>query len=132
MVSEIESLVYFRPEQAADIGAVGVLPAFMQLTTNRRPTDIFILLKNQHLDPGFGKERGIDEAIVTCSYDDGIVIVHAGSVQINVKHLMCPVSDSAYDHINLTDGFHDFSRTLPAAWENPAIACLYLGYLTGL
>ncbi len=39
---------------------------------------------------------------------------------------------SAYDHIHLAHGFHDFCGTFPAAREDPTIAGLDLGHLPGL
>ena len=49
MMPEIQGLIDFRPEQAADIGAVGVLPTLLEFQAGGGATDRVIFLYHQHV-----------------------------------------------------------------------------------
>ena len=60
-------------QQAADIGAVGVGPARLELAADRGPADPGGLLDHQHLEPGLGQIAGRGQPVVPGADDDGVV-----------------------------------------------------------
>ena len=48
----------------------------MQFSTDCRAADVRIALQHGHFQPRFGEIGPVGEAIVTCTNDDRVVLVH--------------------------------------------------------
>ncbi len=77
-----------RPQQAADIGAVGIGPAVMQHPADRRAADPVVALQHQHLEPGAGEIASRDQPVMAGSDDDGVVTL-SGHDEARGKPLSC-------------------------------------------
>ncbi len=78
MTTEIECVVNLGAKQTADVGAVRVLPALVQLTANGGTADVFVLLDDKHAQTRFREKGGVRQAIVARTYDNGVVVTHRG------------------------------------------------------
>ena len=78
MSAQVQGVIDLGTKQAADIGTIRILPAVMKFTTDRRTTDIVILLDNEHSKTRFREESGIGQAVMACPDNDGIVVAQTG------------------------------------------------------
>ena len=80
-----------RPEQAADIGAVGIEEAGRQLPADRRAADPVVLFDHQHIQPGALQIAGVDQAVVPGADDDGVPCLHAAvSCMRSIPRIFAP------------------------------------------
>ena len=61
------------PEQGDDVGALGEVEAGEHLLRHRRAAEHVPPLEDEHLAPGPREIRGVREAVVSASDDDGVV-----------------------------------------------------------
>ena len=77
----------FRAQQAAHVGAIGISPPLVQLTTDRCPADIIVSFQHRHVQPGLGQVGGVGEAIVASTYHDRIILLH-GNIRAMAPSLL--------------------------------------------
>jgi hypothetical protein len=73
---ELEVAEQLGPKQAADVGAVRVDPALLDLAADRGAADIRVALEYQDLETGPGEVGGVRKAIVARADHDRIVVRH--------------------------------------------------------
>src|SRR3546814_4103668 len=61
---QVEVAHYLRPQQAADVGAVGVGPAGIELAAGRGAADVVAALQRQGLEAASRQVAGSGEAVV--------------------------------------------------------------------
>ena len=76
MLAKLERFVDLRAKQAADVRAVGVLPPGVQFTTHCSAANVGIFFNNQYAQSRFGEKGGIGQPVMTCTYNDRVVVVH--------------------------------------------------------
>jgi len=80
MPTKIECVVDLRAKQAADVGAVGVLPPVVQFTTYCSAANVGVFFNNQYAQSRFGEKGGIGQPVMTCTYNNRIVVVHRPAI----------------------------------------------------
>ena len=73
VAGEFEVAEQLRPQQAADVGAVRVHPALLDLAADGCAADPGIALDDEHLEPGPREVGGVGQAVVARADDDRVV-----------------------------------------------------------
>src|SRR5690606_17719735 len=76
-----------RPEQRADIGAVGVQEAWRELPAGSRTADPIVLFHHQHIQPGALQVAGVNQPVMAATHDDRVPSLHAGPAISTALHL---------------------------------------------
>ena len=76
VLRELEVAEQLRPQQAADVGAVRVDPALLDLAADRGAADIRVALEHQDLETGPREVGGVRQAVVARADHDRIVVRH--------------------------------------------------------
>ena len=75
VTGQVQGLEDLRPQQAANIGTIGVDPVLVQFPADRRAADVVVLFQHHHFQAGLGQKSGVGQAIVACPDDNGVVAV---------------------------------------------------------
>src|SRR3546814_1745276 len=76
---QVEVAHYLRPQQAADVGAVGVGPAEIELAAGRGAADVVAALQRQGLEAASRQVAGSGEAVVAGTHDNNVIARHASA-----------------------------------------------------
>src|SRR3546814_182219 len=76
---QVEVAHYLRPQQAADVGAVGVGPAGIELAAGRGAADVVAALQRQGLEAASRQVAGSGEAVVAGTHDNNVIARHASA-----------------------------------------------------
>ena len=76
MTAEIEVPMDGLPHHAADVGAIGVFPAFVEFARDRCAADVVVLFQDDHVESGFRQIGRVRQPVVARANDDCVVIAH--------------------------------------------------------
>ena len=70
ILGQVHAAIHIRPQQAADIGAIGIHPVLVKISTDGRTADVFIFFYYQHIHAGPGEIGCIGQTVMTGANDD--------------------------------------------------------------
>ena len=82
MTRQFEISSNLRAQQARNVGAVGVIPTLIELTTDRRTANMWVALQHSDFESRLGKVGRIGQPVVARPDNDGVVFIHAVLRQI--------------------------------------------------
>ena len=76
MLAEVESVVNFRAKKTGNVRTVRVFPTVIQFPADSGAANVRILFNYKRAQARFGEKCGIGQAVVACTDNNGVVVVH--------------------------------------------------------